>query len=116
MGMRVQRDTLAGMLRTHGEDVLAERIASITDDQLARIGRLGAYYAWSEDAYELGSGMGGTRALSLASIDVLEGTGRDLRRHHSDQELAWGLSEEPTADERRADRELRRHAAEKQLP
>ncbi|MHB1570022.1 MAG: hypothetical protein ACYC0H_12575, partial [Solirubrobacteraceae bacterium] len=77
------------------QHVLAERIVSITDDQLARIGRLGAYYAWSEDAYELGSGMGGARALSLASIDVLEGTGRDLRRHRSDQELALGLSEEP---------------------
>lgn len=81
-----------------------------------RIGRLGAYYAFSEDARALGGSMGGTRALSLASIDVLEGTGRDLRRHHTDQELAWGLSEEPDASERATDRELRRHAAEKQLP
>ena len=64
----------------------------------------------------LGDSMGGTRALSLASIDVLEGTGRDLRRHHTDQELAWGWSEEPDMSERARDRELRRHAAEKQLP
>jgi hypothetical protein len=60
--------------------------------------------------------MGGTRALSLASIDVLDGTGRDLRRHHTDMELAWGWSKEPDASERARDRELRRHAAEKQLP
>jgi hypothetical protein len=72
----VQRDTLARMLR---EDDLAERAASITDDELTRIGRLGAYYAFSEDALALGGSMGGTRALSLASIDMLDGTGRDLR-------------------------------------
>src|SRR5437763_10907220 len=96
----VQRDTLGNMLRSHGEDDLAERVASITDDELARIGRLGAYYAFSEDALALGGSMGGTRALSLASIDVLEGTGRHLRRHHTDQELAFGLSDEPDASER----------------
>jgi hypothetical protein len=112
----VQRDTLAGMLHCHGEDELAERAASITDDELMRIGRLGAYYAFSEDAMALGGSMGGTRALALASLDVLDGTERDLRRHHSDQELAWGLSEEPDASERARDRELRRHASQKQLP
>lgn len=111
----VQRDTLARMLRSHGEDDLAERAASMTDE-LMRIGRLGAYYAFSEDALALGGSMGGTRALSLASIDVLDGTGRDLRRHHTDAELAWGLPKEPDASERARDRELRLHAAEKQLP
>jgi hypothetical protein len=112
----VQRDTLARMLRSHGEDGLAERAASITDDELARIGRLGAYYAFSEDALALDGSMGGARALSLASIDVLEGTGRDLRRHHTDWELAFGLSEAPDASERARDRELRLQAAENQLP
>jgi hypothetical protein len=104
------------MLRSHGEDDLAEHVASITDDELTRIGRLGAYYAFSEDALALGGSMGGTRALSLASVDVLDGSGRDLRRHHTDRELAWGLSEEPDASERARDRELRLRAAEKQLP
>jgi hypothetical protein len=80
----VQRDTLANMLRSHGEDDLAERAASITADELARIGRLGAYYAFSGDALALGGSMGGARALSLAAIDVLDGSGRDLRRHHTD--------------------------------
>jgi len=111
----VQRDTLVGMLRSHGEDDFAERVASITNDELMRIGRLGAYYAFSEDAMALGGSMGGTRALSLASIDVLDGTGRDLRRNHTDWELTWGLPEEPEASERARDRELRLHAAEKQL-
>ncbi|MGH2885874.1 MAG: hypothetical protein ACRDPA_24805 [Solirubrobacteraceae bacterium] len=114
--IRVRRDTLAEMLRSHGEDDLAERVVSLTDDELTRIGTLGAYYAWSEDAFALGGGMGGARALSLASIDVLESTGRDLRRHHTDAELASGWSEEPDASERARDRELRLHAAEKQLP
>jgi hypothetical protein len=112
----VQRDTLANMLRSHGEDELANRVVLITDDELMHIGRLGAYYAFSEDALALGGSMGGARALSLASIDVLDGTGRDLRRHHTDRELAWGWSEEPNESERARDRELRLHAADKQLP
>jgi hypothetical protein len=73
------------MLREHGEDELAERAPSLSDDELARIGALGGYYAFSEDAMALGGSMGGARALSLATIDVLEGTGRDLRRHHSER-------------------------------
>ena len=116
MLMRVERNTLANMLRSHGEDGLADRVASLTDDELARIGRLGGYYAFSEEALALGGSMGGTRALALATIDVLEDTGRDLRRHHTDAELAWGLSEEPDASEVAQDRALRRHAAEKQRP
>ena len=87
MAIRVERGTLADMLRSHGEDDLAARASSITDDELTRIGTLGAYYAWSEDALALGGGMGGARALSLATIDVLERTGRDLRRHHTDSRL-----------------------------
>jgi hypothetical protein len=114
----VQRDTLATMLRSHGEDDLAEHAVSLTDDELTRIRTLGAYYAWSDDALALdGRGsMGGARALSLATIDVLEDTGRDLRRHHTDGELAWGWSEEPDMSERTRDRELRLRATEKQQP
>ena len=112
----VQRDTLAVMLRSHGEDDLADRTESFSDDQLARIGRLGAYYAWSDEAIALGGSMGGARALSLAAIDVIEGTERELRRHHTEAEIAHGLSDRPTPDERAADHALRRHAAEKQQP
>jgi hypothetical protein len=60
----VSREVLASMLRQHGEDDLAERALSLSDDELARIGTLGAYYAFSEDAVALGGSMGGTRALS----------------------------------------------------
>jgi hypothetical protein len=116
MAIGVQRDALARMLRSHGEDDLAERAVSLTDHELTRIGTLGAYYAWSDDALALSGSMGGARALSLATIDVLEVTGRDLRRHHTDGELAWEWSEGPDMSERTRDRELRLRAAEKQQP
>jgi hypothetical protein len=114
--IRVERGTLAEMLRSHGEDDLATQASSITEDELTRIRTLGAYYAWSNDALALLGSMGGARALSLATIDVLERAGRDLRRHHTDSEVSSGWPEEPDASERARDRELRLHAAEKQLP
>ena len=86
MAIEVSREVLAGMLREHGEEELAECALSVSDDELARIGTLGAYYAWSHDAIELGGSMGGTRALSLAWIDVLEDTGRDLRLSRTEGE------------------------------
>ena len=70
--IRATREHLANMLPQHGEEDLAERVLTITDAELERIGKLGAYYAWSEEAFELmGGSMGGTRALCLATIDVL---------------------------------------------
>ena len=114
MAMRVERETLAGMLRSHGEDELAERAPSLSDDEMARIGTLGAYYAWSEDALSFLGSMGGARALSLATIDVIERSGRDLHRHHTADEIAWGWSDEPDQIERARDREVRRHADERQ--
>jgi hypothetical protein len=112
----VSREVLAGMLRQHGEEDLAERALTLTDDEVARIGTLGAYYAFSEDAMALGGSMGGARALSLATIDVLENTGRDLRWSRSE----WGR-EESSAD-RFADEDavldgaLRRNASGQQIP
>lgn len=116
MAIRVQRDVLAEMLRSHGEDELAERSASLSDDELARIGTLGAYYAWSEDAMKLGIGLGGARALSLATIDVLDEIGRGLRRCRTDAERAQGYPPQPSERERARELELRRHAAERQIP
>ncbi len=104
------------MLRAHGEDDLAERALSVSDDELARIGTLADYYAFSEDAMALGGSMGGRRALSLATIDVLEDTGRDLRCHHTDGEVARDGQRSQTRVTRPGDRELRRHAAEQQIP
>ena len=112
----VSREVLAGMLRQHGEDDLAERALSLSDDELARIGTLGAYYAFSEDAMALGGSMGGTRALSLATIDVLEDTGRDLRWSRTEWEREESSFDRFAEDDVVRDRELRRHAAEQQIP
>jgi hypothetical protein len=92
-GIRATREHLANMLPQHGEEDLAERVLTITGAELERIGELGGYYAWSEEAFELlGGSMGGTRALCLATIDVLEGNMRDLRQTRTDRELEWGLT------------------------
>lgn len=112
----VTRDTLAGMLRQHGEDDLADRARSLTDDELARIGTLGAYYAFSENAIELGGSMGGTRALSLATIDVLETTGRELRWSRPEGEREESPIDRSAQEDAVRDRGLRRHAAERQIP
>ncbi len=114
--MRVSREVLAGMLRTHREDDLAERALSLSDDELARIGTLADYYAFSEDAMRLGGSMGGARALSLAAIDVLERTGRDLRLSRTEGERDGRLFDRFAEDDVVRDRDLRRHAAEQQIP
>lgn len=116
MSISVERTVLADMLRAHGEDDLAKRATSLSDDQLTRIGTLAAHYAWSEDAAKLGIGMSGARALSLASIDVLENTSRDLRRDCSVQARLLGESEQPDADVRAKERAFRRHAVEVKYP
>jgi hypothetical protein len=93
--MRPTREQLANLLPEHGEADLAERVLTITDAELERIGDLAGYYAWSEEAFELlGGSMGGVRALSLAAIDVLEGTMRDLRQTRTQGELEMGLPPE----------------------
>ena len=112
----VSREALASMLRQHGEEDLAESALTLSDDELARIGTLGAYYAFSEDAMELGGSMGGARALSLATIDVLEDTGRDLRWSRTEWERDRSSSDRFADDDAVRDRELRRHAAEQQIP
>src|SRR2546423_10116255 len=63
--LHVRRQTLARMLRSHGENALAERALSVTDDELKRIGELGGCYAFSEHAMATGGSMGGARALSM---------------------------------------------------
>ena len=55
--IRATREHLANILPEHGEKDLAKRVLTITDAELERIGELGAYYAWSEEAFELGLGM-----------------------------------------------------------
>jgi len=116
MAIGVQREVLAGMLRSHGEDDLAERALLLTDDELKRIGELGAHYAFSKRAEALGGSMGGTRALSLATIDVLENTGRDLRWSRTEGELRFGSADEWTEVDVARDRALRVHASPEPRP
>ena len=65
---------------------------------------------------ELGGSMGGTRALSLASIDVLENKGRDLRWSRTEWEREGSSFDRFAEGDVVMDRELRRHAAEQQIP
>jgi hypothetical protein len=99
------------MLRSHGEDELAERALSLTDDELKRIGELGGCYAFGERAMATGGSMGGARALSMATIDVLEGTPRDLRWPRSDREREAGWYDLSDAGFAR-DRAVRLHCLE----
>ena len=101
------------MLNQHGESDLADRALSLTDDELARIETLGASCALSEEeALELGD----SRALSLASIDVPQSTGRDLRLSRADWERQEDLFDGLAKHDVVLDRELRRHAIERQIP
>jgi hypothetical protein len=55
--LHVRRDTLARVLRSHGEDELAERALSVTDGGLMRIGELGECYAFSKRAMATGGSL-----------------------------------------------------------
>jgi hypothetical protein len=106
------REHLANLLPLHGEDELAERVRTITDAELERIGQLGAYYAWSADAFELGLGMGGTRALCLATVDVLEGNMRELLQTRTQGELSVGIGAELSDVELAGEHSLRLRATQ----
>jgi hypothetical protein len=99
------------MLRSHGENRLAERALSVTDEELERIGELGGCYAFSERAMATGGSMGGARALSMATIDVLEGAPRDLRWPRSELEREMGWYDASDAEFAR-DRAVRLHCLE----
>jgi hypothetical protein len=77
--IHVRRDTLARMLRSHGEDELAERALSVTDDELKRIRELGHDYAFSEHALATGPSMGGARALRAAAFGTAGLESQDAR-------------------------------------
>jgi hypothetical protein len=90
--LHVRRDTLVRMLLAHGEDELVERVPSLTDAELKRIGELGDQYAFpGEHAVRLGS-MGSSRALSLAAVDVIEGASREL--HSQDRHRDRSVEEQ----------------------
>jgi len=105
-----KRRDLAKFLRDFGEDDLAERALTTTDEEMDRIAILGAHYAFSDVAMEYGGSMGGERALALAALDVLEGSGRDLRRARNQAELSGGRPEELDQEEVERIRAVRRSA------
>jgi hypothetical protein len=68
----------------HDEDDFAERVPSVTDEDLRRIGQRAGDNAFSaEHALPSGSSIGGLRAISLAAVDVLEGASRELHRKNA---------------------------------
>jgi hypothetical protein len=78
--IHLRRDQLVRFLLAHDEEELVERVPSVTDEELKRIGELAEHYAFSaEHAHPDGGSMGTSRASSLAAVDVLEGAPRELR-------------------------------------
>jgi hypothetical protein len=113
--MHVKRQTLARMLRSHGENDLAERALLVTDDELKRIGELADCYAFSKRAMATRGSMGIARALSMGTIDVLEGTPRDLRWPRTEEEREMGSYDLSDAEFAR-DRAIRLHCLEELQP
>ncbi len=66
-------------LRAYGEDAVAARISSISDEDFARIGERAFAYACMPTAKKSG-GMLLARALALAAIEIIEGAPRELHR------------------------------------
>jgi hypothetical protein len=75
------------MLLAHDEHDLVERVPSVTDAELKRIGERADYYLFSnEDVYPTAV-FGTSTAVSLAAVDVLEGASRELRRWDSERDF-----------------------------
>lgn len=72
MPISASRRTLMFQLLAYGERDLAQRIRTLTPDEMDRI-------AWRADSYIATAGESG-QALALASVDVLEGASRPLAR------------------------------------
>jgi hypothetical protein len=72
------RRSLVRALLAHDEDELAERVPTVTDDELQRIGHIAGDYAFPEEVLTgSASSLGTTRAISLAAMDGW----RALRAH-----------------------------------
>ncbi len=90
--IHVQRSTVVRCLLAHDEKELVERVPSVTDNELKRIGERAEYYLFSsEDVYPTAA-FGTSTAVSLAVVDVLEGASRELRR--------WDGERDPGVEER----------------
>ena len=76
----VGRNTLVRCLLAHDEHDLVERVPSVTDEELTRIGERADYYAFSSEDATRNGGQGTTRSVSLAAVEVLEGAARESKR------------------------------------
>ena len=75
----VGHNTLVRCLLAHDEHDLVERVPSVTDAELKRIGERADYYAFSSEDARRNGGQGTTRSVSLAAVEVLEGASRELK-------------------------------------
>lgn len=77
--MQLRRSTVVRCLLAHDETELMERVPSVTDEELSRIGDRANFYAFS-------SREGTSRGVSLAVVDVLEGASRELKRQQGERD------------------------------
>lgn len=85
--LHVRRDTLVRALLAHDEHNLADGVPSLTNEELKRIGERAEHYAFSDEhALPSGASMGTSSAISLATIDVLEGASRELHRKEAQRD------------------------------
>ena len=71
----VERD-----LRAYGEDAVAEKLPTISDEAFFRIGERAFDYSCMPTTLKSGAGMLIAKALALAAVEVIEGAPRALRR------------------------------------
>ena len=74
MPIQTDRETLALDLRTYGEDELAARVASMSDEDLRRVFDRADDYLYQDESGLI------ARALAGAAVEVLEGRPRPLSR------------------------------------
>lgn len=75
----VSRKNLAMNLRTYGEESLAEEAAAFSDEQMNQIGQRAEWWLYNGPKKASGSTMFIATALTLATIEVIEGQYRQPR-------------------------------------
>lgn len=77
--VNTSRETLVLALRSYGEDVVAESIGGISDEQLSAIGKLAGWYLSNAPSGNAGRSIFIDTALALAAVESIEGAPRALR-------------------------------------
>ena len=76
--IQATREHVQHCLRSYGEDSIAMKLMSVSDEDFKRIGERAFDYA-CQPATPSGRGMLLAKALALASVEVIEGVHRELR-------------------------------------